>query len=102
MFKRTKRRLVIYYALVFFILQNIFGGMIYGYTRYNLYRQIDHVLLEEKNWLQAHPDRVIKSEEASEREEEHELVYLVWERDSNSSKVIPNRRTHLINASHFL
>lgn len=102
MFKRTKRRLVIYYALVFFILQNIFGGMIYGYTRYNLYRQVDHALLEEKNQLQANPDIVIRREKASEREEGHELVYLLWDRDRDFSKVIPSERTYLIHPSNFL
>ncbi len=48
MFNKTKRRLVILNALVFFILQNAFGVSIYFYMKYSLYHQADQTILDKE------------------------------------------------------
>jgi two-component system, OmpR family, sensor histidine kinase CiaH len=88
MFTKTKRRLVITNSLVFFILQNSFGAMIYLYTYYSLYHQVDNNLLEKKNHL-LHERERIGTELNQEREENHRLVYLLWEKGQKLNKVIP-------------
>ncbi|WML57410.1 HAMP domain-containing sensor histidine kinase [Neobacillus sp. PS2-9] len=89
MFTKTKRRLVITNSLVFFILQNSFGAMIYLYTYYSLYHQVDNNLLEKKNHL-LHERERIGTELNQEREENHRLVYLLWEKGQKLNKVIPS------------
>lgn len=88
MFTTTKRRLVITNSLVFFILQNTFGAMIYLYTHYSLYHQVDNNLLEKKNHLLQERER-LGTELNQEREENHRLVYLLWEKGQKLNKVIP-------------
>ncbi|MDR6124843.1 two-component system sensor histidine kinase CiaH [Bacillus sp. SLBN-46] len=88
MFTKTKRRLVITNSLVFFILQNTFGAMIYLYTHYSLYHQVDNNVLEKKNHL-LHERERLGTELNQEREENHRLVYLLWEKGKKLNKVIP-------------
>jgi two-component system, OmpR family, sensor histidine kinase CiaH len=88
MFTTTKRRLVITNSLVFFILQNAFGAMIYLYTHYSLYHQVDNNLLEKKNHLLQERER-LGTELNQEREENHRLVYLLWEKGQILNKEIP-------------
>ena len=79
MFKKTKYRLVILNALVFFILQNAFGAMIYFYTQYSLYHQADQTILEKKTHL-LHEKEKLGAQLNPEREENQRLVYLLWEK----------------------
>jgi two-component system sensor histidine kinase CiaH len=88
MFKKTKLRLVILNALVFFILQNSFGAMIYVYTHYSLYHQVDQTLLEKKAHLLREKER-LRSELNPEREENHRLVYLLWDKENKLYQVVP-------------
>ncbi|WP_312470408.1 HAMP domain-containing sensor histidine kinase [Neobacillus sp.] len=95
MFKKTKRRLVILNALVFFILQNTFGALIYFYTYYSLYHQVDQNILEKKNHL-LHERERMGTELNQEREENHRLVYLLWGKGNKLNQVIPsNSITHV-------
>jgi two-component system, OmpR family, sensor histidine kinase CiaH len=88
MFKKTKRRLVILNALVFFILQNVFGAIIYFYTHFSLYQQVDQTILEKKNHL-LHEKEKLGEELSPEREENHRLIYLLWEKGNKQYQVIP-------------
>ncbi|ULT57672.1 HAMP domain-containing histidine kinase [Neobacillus drentensis] len=89
MFKKTKLRLVVLNALVFFILQNTFGALIYLYMHYSLYQQVDNNLLEKKDHL-LHEKEKIGEEFNQEREENHRLIYLLWEKDLKLRKTIPS------------
>lgn len=88
MFKKTKYRLVILNALVFFILQNAFGTMIYFYTQYSLYNQVDRTLLEKKSHILRENEK-LHSQLNPEREENRRLVYLLWEKGNKLYDVIP-------------
>ncbi|HEY2422348.1 MAG TPA: hypothetical protein VGI04_13105, partial [Neobacillus sp.] len=100
MFNKTKRRLVILNALVFFILQNAFGAMIYFYTHYSLYNQVDQTILEKKAHLLREAER-LGTELNPEREENHKLVYLLWDKKSQLNQVVPNNSISQIDADHF-
>ncbi|PLS03773.1 sensor histidine kinase [Neobacillus cucumis] len=89
MFKKTKLRLVILNALVFFILQNTFGALIYLYMHYSLYNQADNSILEKKDHL-LHEKEKMSEEFNQEREENHRLIYLLWNNDRKLNKGIPN------------
>jgi len=89
MFKKTKLRLVVLNALVFFILQNTFGALIYLYMHYSLYQQVDNNLLEKKDHL-LHEKEKIGEEFNQEREENHRLIYLLWGKDLELKKIIPS------------
>lgn len=88
MFKKTKRRLVILNSLVFLILQNIFGALIYFYTYYSLYHQVDQNLTEKKNHLLRERERMDR-EFNLEREENRRFVYILWEKGTKQSQVVP-------------
>lgn len=100
MFKKTKRRLVILNALVFFILQNAFGAMIYFYTQYNLYHQADQTILEKKDHL-LHEREKLKTQLGPEREENQRLVYLLWEKKNELYQVIPGHSISTIDTDRF-
>ncbi|MDQ6595742.1 HAMP domain-containing histidine kinase [Bacillus salipaludis] len=100
MFKKTKRRLVILNALVFFILQNAFGAIIYFYTHYSLYHQVDQTILEKRNHLQREREKLGK-ELSPEREENHRLVYLLWKKGNKLYQVIPQSTLSLKDTAHF-
>jgi two-component system sensor histidine kinase CiaH len=100
MFKKTKRRLVILNALVFFILQNAFGAMIYFYTHYSLYHQVDQTILEKKNHL-LHEKEKLGSQLNPEREENHRLIYLLWEKRNQLHQVIPQNSLSNPATGHF-
>jgi signal transduction histidine kinase len=100
MFKKTKHRLVILNALVFFILQNAFGAMIYFYTQYSLYHQADQTILEKKNHL-LHEKEKRETQLNPEREENRRLVYLLWEKKNKLYNVIPKSSISPINANRF-
>ncbi|MGG3562792.1 HAMP domain-containing sensor histidine kinase [Neobacillus rhizosphaerae] len=100
MFTKTKRRLVITNSLVFFILQNTFGAMIYLYTYYSLYHQVDNNLLEKKNHL-LHEEEKFGTELNQEREENHRLVYLLWEKGQKLNKVIPTNTFTKLDTERF-
>src|SRR5574342_979733 len=89
MFKKTKLRLVILNELVFFILQNTFGALIYLYMHYSLYNQADNSILEKKDHL-LHEKEKMSEEFNQEREENHRLIYLLWDKDGKLNKGIPN------------
>ncbi|EKN66689.1 two-component sensor histidine kinase [Neobacillus bataviensis LMG 21833] len=89
MFKKTKYRLVILNALVFFILQNVFGAMIYFYMQYSLYHQVDQSILEKKNHL-LHEKEKLGTRLNPEREENRRFVYFLWENGNKLYQVIPN------------
>ncbi|WP_042462106.1 sensor histidine kinase [Neobacillus dielmonensis] len=88
MFKKTKRRLVILNSLVFFILQNIFGALIYFYTYYSLYHQVDKNLTEKKSHLLRERERIDR-EFNPEREENSRFVYILWGKGTKQSLVVP-------------
>jgi signal transduction histidine kinase len=88
MFKKTKRRLVFLNALVFFILQNAFGAMVYFYMQYSLYHQVDQTILEKQTHL-LHEKEKIGTELSPEKEENHRLVYILYDKDNKLSQVIP-------------
>ncbi|WCN36264.1 sensor histidine kinase [Aneurinibacillus uraniidurans] len=100
MFKKTKRRLVMLNALVFFILQNTFGVIIYVYTHYSLYHQVDQTIIEKKNHLLQEKGK-IKDELSPEREENYRLVYLLWENNSKLYQVLPQDSLSKINPARF-
>jgi two-component system sensor histidine kinase CiaH len=100
MFKKTKRRLVILNALVFFILQNLFGAMIYFYTHYSLYNQVDQTILEKKNHLLREKDK-LSTELNPEREENQRLVYILWKKGHKLYQVIPNNSISKIETDRF-
>jgi len=101
MFKKTKLRLVVLNALVFFILQNIFGTSIYLYMHYSLYHQVDNNILEKKDHL-LHEKENMGEEFNQEREENHRLIYLLWEKDHKLKKIIPSNSLTKINTERFL
>ena len=101
MFKKTKLRLVVLNALVFFILQNTFGTSIYLYMHYSLYHQVDNNILEKKDHL-LHEKENMGEEFNQEREENHRLIYLLWEKDHKLKKIIPSNSLTKINTERFL
>ena len=101
MFKRTRQRLVILNALVFFILLNLLGGMAYFYTKYSLYHQVDHTILEKKYHLINDQDDIVESELSPEREENHRLAYLLWDKNGKLYGVVPKVAKKIIDASSF-
>src|SRR3954464_286572 len=101
MFKKTKHRLVVLNALVFFILQNTFGALIYLYMHYSLYQQVDNNILEKKNHL-LHEKEKMGEEFNQEREENHRLIYLLWDKDHKLKKIIPSNSLTKINTERFL
>jgi two-component system, OmpR family, sensor histidine kinase CiaH len=101
MFKRTKRRLVILNALVFFILQNLLGGMVFFYTKYSLYHQVDHTILEKEHHLLNDRDDMVNNDLNPEREENHRLVYLLWAKDGKLYRSIPKEATRVIDTASF-
>ena len=100
MFKKTKYRLVILNALVFFILQNAFGAMIYFYTQYSLYHQADQIILEKKNHL-LHEKEKLGVQLNPEREENQRLVYLLWEKGNRLYQIIPKNSISHIETNRF-
>ncbi|PGV50191.1 cell wall metabolism sensor histidine kinase WalK [Bacillus sp. AFS037270] len=100
MFKKTKLRLVVLNALVFFILQNIFGASIYLYMHYSLYHQVDNNILEKKDHL-LHEEEKFGEEFNQEKEENHRLIYLLWEKDHKLNKVIPTNSITKIDTERF-
>jgi two-component system sensor histidine kinase CiaH len=100
MFRKTKLRLVVLNALVFFIIQNSFGAMIYFYTHYSLYHQVDNTLLEKKDHLQREKER-LKTELNPEREENHRLVYLLWDKKHQLYQTVPQNSMSYKNAKLF-
>ncbi|MED4228989.1 HAMP domain-containing sensor histidine kinase [Neobacillus cucumis] len=90
MFKRTKLRLVILNSLVFFVLQNAFGSMIYFYMHYSLYHQVDTTISEKKRHLLGEHERLSK-ELNPEREENHRLAYLLWDEKNQLYQMIPQK-----------
>ncbi|MBM7656098.1 sensor histidine kinase [Neobacillus cucumis] len=90
MFKRTKLRLVILNSLVFFVLQNAFGAMIYFYMHYSLYHQVDTTISEKKRHLLGEHERLSK-ELNPEREENHRLAYLLWDEKNQLYQMIPQK-----------
>lgn len=101
MFKRTKRRLVILNALVFFILQNLLGGMVYVYTRYSLYQQVDQSILEKKDYLIHDRDDLIENDLNPNRDQDHRLVYLLWDKDGNVCRIIPTDASTAVDIQSF-
>jgi two-component system, OmpR family, sensor histidine kinase CiaH len=101
MFKRTRRRLVILNALVFFILQNLFGALIYVYTRYNLFHQVDQTILEKENHLIHEKDEKLGNQLSPEREENHRLVFLLWGEKGQLNQIIPKGAVTTSEAAHF-
>lgn len=102
MFKKTKRRLVILNALVFFILQNLFGAMIYFYTHYSLYHQADQTILDKKNHLLSENKDKLSIELDPERDENHRLIYILWEKGHKLNEVVPANAISTANSNHFL
>jgi two-component system, OmpR family, sensor histidine kinase CiaH len=100
MFKKTKYRLVILNALVFFILQNAFGAMIYFYTQYSLYHQADQTILDKENHL-LHEKEKLGAQLNPEREENQHLVYLLWEKGNKLYQVIPKNSISHIDTNRF-
>lgn len=100
MFKKTKHRLVILNALVFFILQNTFGAMIYFYTHYSLYHQVDQSLIERRNHLLREKEKLDR-ELNPEREENRRLVYLLWDTGDKLYQVIPKSSFTKAERDHF-
>jgi two-component system, OmpR family, sensor histidine kinase CiaH len=100
MFNKTKRRLVILNALVFFILQNAFGAIIYFYTQYSLYQQVDHTILEKKTHLLREKEKM-GTQLNPEREENRRLVYLLWEKRNKLYQVIPKNSISRIDTGRF-
>lgn len=100
MFNKTKRRLVILNALVFFILQNAFGAIIYFYTQYSLYNQVDHTILEKKTHLLQEREKM-GTQLNPEREENRRLVYLLWEKRNKLYQEIPKNSISRIDTGRF-
>ena len=100
MFKKTKFRLVILNAIVFFILQNAFGAIIYFYTQYSLYRQVDQNIIEKKNHLLLERE-ILGGQLNPEREENRRFVYLLWEKGNKLNQVIPNHAISENNTKRF-
>jgi len=100
MFKKTRTRLVILNAFVFFILQNTFGAIIYFYMHYSLYNQVDQTILEKKNHL-LHESEKLGRELSPEREENHRLIYLLWKKGNKLYQVIPSNMIATKATGHF-
>jgi two-component system, OmpR family, sensor histidine kinase CiaH len=88
MFNKTKLRLVMLNAVVFFLLQNIFGAMIYFYTHYSLFNQIDQTLIDKEKHLLHDKDK-LRIELSPEHVENDRLVYLLWEKGDKLQQVLP-------------
>ncbi len=100
MFKKTKQRLVIRYALVFFILQNFFGASIYLYMHYTLYHQVAQTILEKKDNLLGEREK-LGIELDPEKEENHRLVYLLWDKKKKLYQIIPKPSISQTNQKSF-
>ncbi len=62
--------------------------MIYFYTQYSLYNQVDRTLLEKKSHILRENEK-LHSQLNPEREENRRLVYLLWEKGNKLYDVIP-------------
>ena len=100
MFNKTKRKLVILNALVFFILQNAFGALIYFYMQYSLYHQVDRSILEKSTHLLREKEK-IGTELNPEHEENRRLVYLLWEKQSKLYQELPKNSISRMDAGRF-
>ncbi|NRD77891.1 HAMP domain-containing histidine kinase [Bacillus sp. BRMEA1] len=101
MFRKTKLRLVALNALVFFILQNLFGAMIYVYTHYSLYSQADQTIVEKKNHLLSERDK-LSTELNPEKEENQRLVYILWKKGHKLYKELPNKSISKSDTDRFV
>ncbi|MGV3465144.1 MAG: sensor histidine kinase [Heyndrickxia sp.] len=101
MFNRTKLRLVILNAIVFFILQNLLGGIIFIYTKYSLYHQVDKMMMEKKSHLLKEHDINIERELNPEREENSRLIYLLWKKDGSLYRMVPKETPASLDVDYF-
>ncbi len=95
MFNRTRTRLVVLNAVVFLILLNLFGAMLYFYTQYRLYQEADSTLKDMKNHLindhdPDHPGGLGKLL-SPERTERSRLTYLLWQEDGDLEQILPDQ-----------
>ena len=91
MFNRTKSRLVILNALVFFILLNLFGAMNYFYTQYRLYRTANASLEGIKRDLNSDQNEDLGKLISPEKAENNRVIYLLWEKGGKLGDIVPNR-----------
>lgn len=101
MFSRTKSRLVVLNALVFFILLNLFGAMNYFYTKYRLYRTVNASIEDVKRDLTADQSDDVGKLISPERAESSRVIYLLWKKDGHLDHVVPERGMPLKVAKQF-
>jgi two-component system, OmpR family, sensor histidine kinase CiaH len=91
MFKKTRRRLVFHNAIVFLILLNLFGAMLYFYTQYRLYRTANATIEDMKKDLVADQSDDVGKLISPERAENNRVIYLLWQKGGELGHVVPER-----------
>ncbi|MDA8443089.1 MAG: ATP-binding protein [Peptococcaceae bacterium] len=82
MFQKTRTRMVALNTIVFFIILNIFGFVIYMYTYSRLYSQVDNSLqsamlhLPREQFNELSPQNI-------ERQADRRVVYIIWDSKNN-------------------
>ena len=90
MFKKTRLRLVVLNAVVFFLLLNALGAMLYLYTEHRLYQQVDRTLTEESQHVQHQlGENGTGAPKGGQREAERRIVYLLRDAKGQVQKQVP-------------
>ncbi|WJE23172.1 sensor histidine kinase [Bacillus cereus] len=89
MFKKTKIQLVTLNTVVFSLILCIFGIILYMYMNHIIYAQIDSKLYSVSKEIQQEGMNHIIKEHDSKRESERKIVYLIWNKNGQFIKSIP-------------
>ncbi|PEB51926.1 two-component sensor histidine kinase [Bacillus pseudomycoides] len=89
MFKKTKIQLVTLNTVVFSLILCVFGVILYVYMNHIIYKEIDSKLYNVSKEIQHEGMNRIIKEHDSKRESERKIAYLIWDRNDQFIKSIP-------------
>jgi two-component system sensor histidine kinase CiaH len=101
MFNRTRSRLVVLNALVFFILLNLFGAMNYFYTQYRLYRTANASLEDITKDINSDQSEDVGKLISPEKAENNRVIYLLWQKNGKLGHVVPEKGMNPSDAQQF-
>lgn len=101
MFKKTKIQLVTLNTVVFSLILCIFGIILYMYMNHIIYAQIDSKLYSVSKEIQQEGMNHIIKEHDSKREAERKIVYLIWDKNGQFIKSIPENAIFSVDIDAF-
>lgn len=92
MFKKTRIRLTVLNAIVFFLLLNAFGSTLYFYMQHRLFEQADQQLRENAEHIQGEHfhDLAVFQKKPEEREADRRIVYVLWDSNGQVRLQVPS------------